>query len=104
MDLNKLVKDKVVGEVFDKEKVLLTCGKHKWAYGDKRMPTPGCRDCQLASFVGLLAHTPKDKWLEVVEMLEHSVHHLIEQDEKGLLAKEEFMQRPEIWINDKKVS
>lgn len=104
MDLNQLVKDKVVGEVFDKEKVVLTCGKHKFSYGMKRPPVFGCKDCQMVLFVGLLANTPRDKWQETVEMLEYSVHHLVEQDEKGELIKEEFLKRPEVWINDKKVS
>jgi hypothetical protein len=89
---------KLVSEVFDKDKVVLTCKKHGWAYGSKKPPVFKCKDCQMASFMGLMCVIPADKRMEVLEMLEYSVHKLIEADEKGTLGDIVLNARPEVTI------
>jgi hypothetical protein len=91
-------KQKILSECLDPEKVVLTCPTHMWSYGTKRQPTPGCKQCWLASFTGLLANTPPNRRLEVLEMLEYSVHKLVEADKKGEIDRIKLFKRPEVTI------
>ncbi len=91
-------KEKLFSECMDKEKVILTCGIHHFSYGQKRIPTPGCKNCQMVSFMGLLANTPPPRRQEVLEMLEYSVHKLVEADKRGELRKQKFLKRPEVTV------
>jgi len=92
-------KEKLLNEVFDKDKVFLTCGIHKWAYGSKRQPTPGCKQCWMASFVGLLANTPPNKRLEVLEMLEYSINKLVEADRRGEIDRIKLFKHPQVTVS-----
>jgi hypothetical protein len=96
--------DKMISEALDPEKVILTCGIHNWSYNQKNKygkPVPPnfkCRQCQMVSFMGLLANTPPDRRQETVEMLEYSVHKLIEAEKRGEIDKMTLFQRPEVSI------
>lgn len=91
-------KRKLLDEALDPNKVVLQCGIHHWTYGTKRPPTPGCKQCWFASFMGLLANTPPNRRLEVLDMLEYSIHHLIEADEEGRIDRIKLFNRPEVKI------
>lgn len=89
--------EKFAASVLDPEqKVVLSCGKHFHTYRDKKPPVFACRDCWMVEFVGLLCNTPKERWDEVIEMLEFSIHHMVEQEERGELQKQEFLRHPEV--------
>jgi len=96
--------DKLISEALDPNKVILTCGIHQWSYGMKNKygkPVPPnfkCKQCQMVSFMGLLANTPPEKRQEVVEMLEYSVHKLIEAEKHGDIDKFTLFNRPEVSI------
>src|SRR5690242_7304534 len=92
-------KAEVLSSFVDKNKVLFHCAKHHFYYGQKRQPTPGCKDCILVSFVGLLAHTPPSKHREIVEMLEESVHHLVEAESRGELTIDTMFDHPHVTIS-----
>jgi hypothetical protein len=89
---------KLVAEVFDKDKVVLICSKHKWAYGTKRPPVFGCKKCQMASFMGLMCNIPPARRLEVLEMLEYSVHHLVEAEENGTINDIILNKHPKVTV------
>lgn len=96
--LNARDKERLLSEVTDKEKVVLVCGEHQYTYGQKRMPTLGCKMCWMVSFLGLLANTPPNKRDEVLEMLEYSVHKLVEADERGEIDRIKLFARPQVTI------
>lgn len=91
-------KAEILSSFTDKDMVLLHCPKHHFFYGQKRQPTPGCKDCILASFVGLLANTPPSRHKEVVEMLEYSVHHIKEAADRGDLKFDTLFDHPHVTI------
>jgi len=91
--------EKFAASFLDKEnKIVLTCGKHHHAYRDGKPPVFKCKDCWMVEFVGLLCNTPRDRWDEVVEMLEYSVNHMVESDKRGELAQQEFLKHPEVTV------
>jgi len=91
--------EKFAASFLDKDnKVILTCGKHFHAYGDGKPPVFSCYDCQMVEFVGLLCNLPRERWDEVIEMLEYSVHHMIEAEKRGELQQMEFLHRPEVTV------
>lgn len=91
-------KQKMLAEVFNKDKFVLVCPQHKWAYGSKRPPNFKCKQCQMISFVGLMCNTPPNRREEVLEMLEYSVNHLVEADKKGLIDHRRLLKRPEVTV------
>jgi hypothetical protein len=95
--------EKLASEALDPEKVVLTCGIHNWSYGLKLngQPVPPvfkCKQCQMVSFMGLLANTPADKRQETVEMLEYTVNKLIEAERRGEIDKTTLFKRPEVSV------
>jgi hypothetical protein len=82
-----------------KQKVTLVCGHHKHAYRDGKPPIFNCKDCWMVEFVGLLCNLPQDRWDETVEMLEYSVHHMVESAKRGELQQMEFLKHPEVTYN-----
>jgi hypothetical protein len=96
--------DKMISEALDPNKVLLQCGIHKWVYGMKDKigrsvpPNFKCKQCTMVSFMGLLANTPPDRRQETVEMLEYSIHKLIEAEKRGEIDKMTLFKRPEVSI------
>ena len=92
-------KAKLLSEVMDPSKVVLTCPIHNWVYGTKRPPNYKCKQCWMASFMGLLANTPPNRRLEVLEMLEYRVHKLVEADKKGEIDRIKLFARPEVTIS-----
>jgi len=48
--------------------------------------------------MGLLANTPPEKRQETVEMLEYSVHKLIEAEKRGEIDRKTLFERPEVSI------
>lgn len=96
--------EKLASEALDPNKVLLTCGIHNWSYGQKNKfgkPVPPnfkCKQCQMVSFMGLLANTPPDRRQETVEMLEYTVHKLMEAEKRGEIDKTTLFKRPEVSI------
>jgi len=95
---------KLLDEALDPQKVILTCGIHNWSYGLKNKfgkPVPPnfkCKQCTMVSFMGLLANTPPEKRQETVEMLEYSVHKLIEAEKRGEIDRKTLFERPEVSI------
>jgi hypothetical protein len=89
-------KEKYLNTLFDKDKVILHCPEHKYSYGDKRQPTPGCKGCWMVSFTGLMCNIPPERRLEVMEMLEYSIHKLVEADEKGQIDRFKLFKRPQV--------
>ena len=96
--------EKLASEALDPQKVHLTCGIHQWSYGSKNKhgqtipPVFKCKQCMMVSFMGLIANTPPDKRQETVEMLEYSVHKLIEAEKRGEIDKMTLFKRPEVSI------
>lgn len=80
------------------EKVTLVCGEHKHAYRDGKPPVFSCKQCWMVEFVGLLCNLPRDRWDETIEMLEYSVHHMVESAQRGELQQMEFLKRPQVTI------
>jgi hypothetical protein len=98
-------KQKIVGEVFDNNKFVLTCKKHPWySYGSKRPPVFNCKECQMIGFVGLMCNIPADKREEVVEMLEYSVHKLIEADKRGEINRMELQKKIKDIVAGKRIT
>jgi hypothetical protein len=89
-------------EALDPKKVTLTCGIHHWAYGSKRKPNFRCKRCLFTMFMGLIANTPPEKRKEQVEMLEWTIHQLIEAKDKKEL--QQFFKHPEVYVNDKRIN
>lgn len=98
--LSKKDADALIAEAMDPKKVTLTCGVHHFAYGGKLKPNFKCKKCMFTLFMGLIANTPPDKRKEQMEMLEFSVHELIDLEKKGQLPQ--LLRHPEVYINDKK--
>jgi hypothetical protein len=96
-------KDKaaLISEAMDPKKVTLTCGIHHFAYGGKLKPNFKCKRCLFTLFMGLIANTPPDKRQEQLEMLEFTVHELIEAKQSGKL--QDFFKHPEVYVNDKRI-
>lgn len=91
--------DKLLQEALDPQKVTLTCGIHGYAYGSKRShPNFKCKQCNMVSFMGLLANTPPEKRQETVEMLEYTIHKLVEADKRGELDRATILKHPIVTI------
>lgn len=91
----------LVAEAMDPKKVTLTCGIHHYAYGGKLKPNFKCKKCMMTMFMGLIANTPPDKRKEQVEMLEFTVHELLDLEKKGQLP--ELLKHPEVYVNNKRI-
>lgn len=96
-------KDKaaLIAEAMDPQKVTLTCGKHHFVYGGKLKPNFKCKRCMFTLFLGLIANTPPDRRQDQVEMLEETIHKLIESSKEGQYL--DFFNRPEVYVNDKRI-
>lgn len=94
-------KAQLIAEAMDPKKVTLTCGKHHYAYGGKLKPNFKCKRCMFTMFMGLIANTPPDKRLDQMEMLEDTVHALMEAKNSGKM--EDFFAHPEIYVNDQRI-
>jgi hypothetical protein len=95
---------KLIEEALDPNKVTLSCGIHNYFYSRTSKPNFKCKQCMMVSFMGLLANTPPEKREETVEMLEYTIHHLIEADKRGEIDHKKLLERPEVYINDKRVN
>jgi hypothetical protein len=91
----------LISEAMDPKKVTLTCGAHHYAYGGKLKPNFKCKRCMFTMFMGLICNMPPDKRKEQLEMLEFTIHELIEAKEKGLI--QDFLKHPEVYVNDKRI-
>jgi hypothetical protein len=94
-------KQQLLSEALDPTKITLTCGQHAYAYGGSVSPNFKCKKCLFTMFIGLLANTPPEKRMEQMEMLEFSVHELIEAKQSGKM--EDFFARPEVYVNGKQI-
>ena|SRR6266705_340196 len=99
--LSKKDQEQLISEALDPKKVTLTCGKHTYAYGGKTKPNFRCKRCMFTMFMGLIANTPPDKRQEQMEMLEFSVHELIEAKKSGKL--QDFFKHPEVYVSGERV-
>lgn len=95
---NKEALQEFAASMLNQEKFVLVCSKHRYTYGKTSKPNFKCKECMMVSFVGLLCNTPPEKMRETVEMLEYSVHKLIEADEKGLIDHKTLYKHPKITI------
>ena len=96
--LTETDKQKMLDEMLDPQKVVLTCGIHNWSYGSKKPPVFKCPECWKASFIGLIANTPPNRRLEVMEMLEYSIHKLVEADKNGTIDRIKLFNHPKVSI------
>jgi len=99
--ISKKDRDALISEAMDPKKVTLTCGLHHYAYGGVRKPNFKCKRCIFTMFLGLIANTPPDKRMERLEMLEFTVHELLDAKNKGLLP--DFFKHPEVYVNNKRI-
>jgi hypothetical protein len=96
--LSQLEREKLLSDVLDKDKVVLTCGIHKRSYGDKRPPVFKCKQCQMVQLLGLFVNTPKEKHLELLEALEHMTAEIIQADKEGRIDRLKLYNHPKITI------
>ena len=96
-------KDKaaLISEALDPTKITLTCGQHHYAYGGKIKPNFKCKRCIFTMFMGLIANTPPDKRQDQLEMLEFTVHELIEAKKSGKM--QDFFKHPEVYVDGKQI-
>jgi hypothetical protein len=99
--LSEKDKAQLISEVMDPNKITLTCGVHHWAYGSKTKPNFKCKRCMFTLFMGLIANTPPEKRKEQMEMLEFSVHELIDAYKSGKM--QDFFKHPEVYVNDERI-
>ncbi len=52
----------------------------------------------MVSFMGLIANTPPDRRQDTAEMLEYTIHKLIEAEKRGEIDKMTLFKRPEVNI------
>lgn len=93
-------KDKaaLIEEMMDPKKVVLTCGQHKYIYKGARKPNFKCPKCNFVSFMGLICNTPPAQRQEQFEMLEWTIHKMIEEVKAGRLTKDTLLKRPEVSV------
>ena len=96
--LSQAEREKLLGDVMDKDKVTLVCGIHKRAYGDKRPPVFKCKQCQMVELLGLFANTPKERHLELLEAIEHMTAELIQAEREGRIDVAKLLKHPKISI------
>jgi len=96
--LNSQMLEKFASEMLDKDKFVLVCDIHRYTYGKTTKPTFNCKKCMMVQFVGLLCNTPKEKMRETVEMLEYTIHKLIEADQRGEIDRMKLYKHPHISI------
>lgn len=94
-------KQQLISEALDPKKITLTCGVHHYAYGGKIKPNFKCKRCLFTMFMGLIANTPPEKRQEQMEMLEFSVHELIDAYKSGKL--QDFFKHPEVYVDGKQI-
>ncbi len=93
----------LLDECMDPDKVVLHCGQHGYTYRNKRTGKYNKLNfafpkCQFVAFFSLLANTPAGKRQETVEMLEYSIHKLIEAEKRGELNSMVLNKSPEVNI------
>lgn len=75
--------ENVLREVFDKDKILLSCGEHRYI-GSNLPPQPiGCKQCWEAYYWYMIATTPPHLRRERVEQAISAVTHANESYERG---------------------
>jgi hypothetical protein len=99
--LSKKDMEDLISEALDPKKVVLTCGQHHYVYGRRTKPNFKCKRCMFTMFFGLIANTPPDKRQDQLEMLEYSVHQLLEAKNRGEL--QDFFKHPEVYLNSKRI-
>lgn len=74
---------KLLGEVLDKDKVLLTCKRHMYI-GQEKPPEPiGCTDCWTAYWWYMIATTPPHLRQERLEMAYRATYDAVKLAERG---------------------
>jgi hypothetical protein len=99
--ISKKDAEALIAEAMDPKRVVLTCGAHHYVYGGVKKPNFKCKRCVFTMFMGLICNTPPDKRDEQLEMLEFTVHELLEAKNKGLL--QDFFAHPEVYVNNKRI-
>jgi hypothetical protein len=94
---------KLIDEALDPEKVVLQCGIHNVTYSRTMKPNFKCKQCLMVMFMGLMCNTPPEKRQETLEMLEESIHHLIEAETAGRIDRVKLLQRPEVYWENKRL-
>ena len=98
LQISEKDKAQFLEEALDPRKVTLVCGIHKYAYGSKRKPNFRCKQCAFVNSMGLIANTPPERRMEMLEMFEFTVNKLVEAAKNGTLTKDTFLKRPEVSI------
>jgi hypothetical protein len=98
LQLSEKDKAAYLAEALDPNKVTLVCGIHKYAYGSKKKPNFRCKQCAFVNSMGLIANTPPERRMEMLEMFEWTCHKLVEAAKNGSLTKNTLYKRPEVSI------
>lgn len=91
-----LLSEKMLQELTDPNKVTLHCGTHRYFYSKTGQPNYKCNKCMMVQFIGLIANTAPEKRQETVEMLEESIHHLIEAAKQGRINPNLLRKHPKV--------
>lgn len=83
INLSEAEAQQVLGEVFDKQKVILHCGEHLYVGSNIPPPPRGCKSCWEAYYWHMIATTPPHLRRQRVEEALSAVRHGVESYEKG---------------------
>ena len=87
--------EKILGEVMDKDKTLLSCQKHRYIASNTPPMPVGCKDCWLAYYWYMIATTPPHLREERLGQLERALTDAVAMAERGEFDFEP-MAHPEI--------
>jgi hypothetical protein len=80
-ELSDAEKQQILRNVFDPEKILLVCEKHKYGGSqnlNSRPPADGCPACWQVFLTHIVAQFPPSRHAEIIGRLEALIHYLIE--------------------------
>lgn len=88
----------ILGEVMDKDKILLTCGQHLYLASDTPPKSVGCKNCWEAYWWYKIASTPPHLREARLEMIYRAVYDAVKAHERGEF---DFLvsERPEITVH-----
>lgn len=87
--------DQILKDYFRDDTIVLVCGKHHYAGGQKQKPVEGCVDCAHVMWRQIISRMPGDK-MEAVNRALELVHEIIRLQAAG---KWDFVaQRPNLKI------
>lgn len=76
---------KLLTEVLDKNKVMLTCSIHNYVAGRDIRRHTGCKQCIMADYIKMFAEMPPEVRQERLDQFEGLVHAMCELEDAGKL-------------------